>query len=112
MSNHALIACVHVLCSYVSVPGSGDTYLLREERDDLSADGTETLDNLRLQREERERERERRYYSIRYSKVVSTRRGNAAYETRPSNEGGVPREETWGSEQQRTTRRTRRTKLN
>ena len=40
--------CVCVFCVPESVSGSSDTYLLREERDDLSTDGTETLDNLRL----------------------------------------------------------------
>lgn len=40
--------CQHVACACVNVSGCSDTYLLREERDDLSTDGTETLDNLRL----------------------------------------------------------------
>ena len=48
MNKCVLIVRVHILCLCVSVSGGGDTYLLREERDDLSADGTETLDNLRL----------------------------------------------------------------
>lgn len=56
--------CVHILCLSVSVSGSGDTYLLREERDDLSADGTETLHNLRLRWKERETEGERKGYMI------------------------------------------------
>ncbi len=53
--------CANILCLCVSVSGGGDTYLLREERDDLSADGTETLNNLRLfwkQKETRERQKE------------------------------------------------------
>ena len=48
---------MHIFCLCLSVSG-GDTYLLREERDDLSTDGTETLDNLRLQWRERQKVRE------------------------------------------------------
>lgn len=49
---------MQVFCLCLSVSGGGDTYLLREERDDLSTDGTETLDNLRLRWRERQKVRE------------------------------------------------------
>lgn len=67
MNDCFLIMCMYIL--YLCVFGSSDTYLLREERDNLSADGTETFDNLRLRWKERETtdsetEGERRGYMI------------------------------------------------
>lgn len=48
VSAFSLFMCVHMLCLSVRESAGGDTYLLRQERDDLSTDGAETLDNLRL----------------------------------------------------------------